>query len=377
MMQPFTGSPREALTAAQIVQLIRDDASVSMGYGAELISRSLTTLRDISDVFKGGSVTRSSYADLHGSAVLGIGDNLDWGSALIRPYITMTSPSVTARFNMGAYFTSTPKTTYGRTPIVHEVDGIDILDGLRDQVGESYSVPSGTSYLSKVEEIILGQGYPSGSYLIDQSSAASILPTDRTWAIDENPTWSGIVNDLLSSIGYMGVWSDWDGRLRITPYISPSDRPSEWTYDTGSSTSMLGPLRTVERDTFNTPNRWIFYRSNNIDSTPPVEGNGLITIINLANGPTSISGRGRTITKVVPLDVADQGSLVTRAAQTVDADISVQAHVELPTWPNPLHWHFDRVTVNDSDLGPTQEALVTKWTLALDGRSMSQEWTLL
>ena len=376
-MQPLTGAPRNALTAAAVTTLIRDAPSTRFGFGCELLDRSLSVVADITPYVQGGSVTRTSYADLHGSATLAIGTDLDWGSAIMRPYMTVTSPQTTARFNLGAYFASTPRTTYGMRPVVHEVDGIDVLDALRTPVGESYAVAAGVVYLVAIETILVALGYPAGAYAIDQTSASAVLPTARTWVLDDNTTWLTIVNDLLSSIGYMGVWSDWDGRLRVQQYATPVNRQPEWVYDTGLTTSMLSLHREVERDMYSIPNRWVFYRSNVVEGEAPVAGNGIYTVTNENGGTSSVEARGRVITRVVPLDVADQAALIASGQRIVDADQRVESKVTLSTWPNPLHWHFDRVEVRDPDLGPTAQALVTKWTLPFDGKKMSHEWSLL
>lgn len=377
-MQPITAAPRNALTAAQVTALIRDAPATSMGFGCEIVDRALNVVRDITTSTRAGSVSRTSYADLHGAATLAIAEELDWGAVLLRPYVTVRSPTTLARFNMGAYWTSTPKTSYGRNPLVHEVDGIDVLDALRSPVGESYSVAVGAGYLASVESVLVALGFPAGAYVIDQTRASAVLPSARTWLLDEGTTWLGIVNDLLGSIGYAGVWSDWDGRLRIQQYTSPSARAAEWVYDTLPETSMLSPVRTVERDMYSAPNRWVFYRSNNVEGAAPVEGNGVWTYINETTGPTSVEGRnGRVFTKVTGLDVADQDALVAAGQRAIDADMRTTAKVELSTWPNPLHWHFDVVELQDPEIGPTSKALVTKWTLPFDGKPMSQEWSIL
>lgn len=375
-MQPLTGGPRSAVTSAAVTALIRDSVALRVAAGLELLDRSLSVIADITDLLVAGSVTRSSYADLHGSATLAIESTLDWGSAIVRPYMVLSSTATTARFNLGAYYTPTPKTTLGESPLVHEVACLDILDGLNAPVGETYAVAAGAGYLATVEAILQAQGYTA--YFIDQTSAAAILPTARAWPLDERTTWLGVCNDLLASIGYYGIWSDWDGRLRVAQYVSPSSRPPEWRYDIGDGTSMLTPGRTIERDFYRAPNRWVFYRSNNVDSSPPVEGNGLYTVVNQADGPTSIEARGgRVITRPVPLDIADQGSMVKAAQQIVDADMHVKTRLTLGVAPNPLHWHFDVVSLDDPDVGPSGPALVTKWTLPLDGGDGAQEWSLL
>lgn len=375
-MQPLSVGPRLSLSNAAVLALIRDTPSLIVSAGCELLDRTLTVMADITGLLAAGTVSRDSYADLHGSASLAIESTLDWGSAIVRPYMVLAAGTVQARFNLGAYYTSVPKTVLGEAPLVHDVECIDILDGLNSPVGETFAVAAGAGYLAAVESILITQGFTQ--YQIDQTSASTVLPTARTWLLDDQTTWLTIVNDLLGSIGYRGIWSDWDGLLRVEQYISPTARSPEWSYDTGSMTSMLTPGRSVERDFYRAPNRWVFYRSNNVDATAPVEGNGMYTVVNQTDGPTSVEGRGgRVISSVKGLDVADQPSLVKAGQRIVDGDMTVKAKLTVGVAPNPLHWHFDVVALNDPDVGRAGNCLVSKWTLPLDGGDGSQEWSVL
>jgi hypothetical protein len=375
-MQPATAPPRDQLTPAKVVELVRDTPGLRTAAGCELLDMSLTVLDDLTDDFAGGTVTRESYATLHGSAQLGIARTLDWGRAIVRPYMLLESAGTLARFNLGAYFAASPLTELGESPVTHAVVGYDILDRLGDPVGEVYAVAAGAGYLATVEQILQAQGYTQ--YVIDQQAAASVLPSARTWAMEDSITWLTIVNDLLGSVGYQGIWSDWDGRLRVQPYLSPSQRASEWVYDVGESTSMLTVARTVERDYYRAPNRWVFYRSNNVDGPAPVEGDGVYTFVNQSDGPTSVDARGgRVITRTVGLDVADQAALVAAAQLSIDADLRLKTTLSLGTAPNPLHWHFDRLTLADPAFGPVAEVLGTKWTLPLGGGDMAHDWSVI
>jgi hypothetical protein len=407
-MQPPTGPPRDNLTTDQIVALIQDSSDLTVGCGCELLDMSLNVVEDITPDFVGGSVSRSSYATLHGTANLAISRELDWGRAIIRPFITLSailsaatvttgagtypgeytslyddgsdsvtqSQVVTARFNLGAYYTSTPARQLEEEPVTYDVQCYDILSVLDDAVGDVYAVAAGTGYLAAVAAILSARGVTA--YVIDQTSAATVLPTDRVWIFDDKTTWLLIVNDLLGSIGYQGIWSDWDGRLRCQPYETPRERPPEWTYTDDAVAGMLNPERSIERDYYTAPNRWIFYRSNNVDGPAPEEGNGIYTYTNNTIGDTSVEARGRTITRApVGLDVADHASLVAKAQQSIDADMQVPTKITVKTAPMPLHWHFDRCYVTDSKAGVPMDIIATQWTLPLDGGDMSHEWTVL
>jgi hypothetical protein len=302
-VQPYVTPVRGDLTADEVVSLIRDTAAVTISGGCELLTgMDLLVAEDITDDLESGSVTRASYASLHGSATLKLTRELPFGSSLLRPYLTLSDGTAEARFNLGAYFTNTPARDLSEFPVSYSVECQDILAVLADPVGDAYAVAKNTSYLDAIESVLLSRGIVR--YSIDRDAAAAVLPTDRTWMFDESTTWLTVVNDLLGAIGYAGVWSDWDGFIRCTKYISPRDRATEWTYDTSLTMSMLGN-RTTHRDFYAAPNRWVFYRTNILDGAAPVEGNGMYTYVNLYDGDTSVEQRGREITKVVGIDAAD------------------------------------------------------------------------
>lgn len=374
-MQPVISEPRTGMAAQDVIDLI-GAPGVRISSGLELINRSLVWQEDLSDDLKGGSVSRNSYASLHGTCTLGLSRRLDWGAAIVRPYYQMTDGVTTARFRLGAYFVAAPVHDPEESPPTYEVTGYDILEGLDDPVGDAYSVAAGEGYLARVETILMQRGYTA--YIIDQEAAAKVLPVPRAWAFDDNLTWLTIINDLLAAIGYAGIWSDWDGRLRCEPYQPPRQRSPEWYYDVDIADTLLTAKRKVSYDFDRAPNRWVFYRTNDTDGPAPVEGAGMYTYINQSQGDTSVDARGdRTITRPVGLEVADQASLVARAQITIDADMTVPTTVELDIAPMPLHWHFDLITVNDPGIGPTVDALVTSWTLPLGGGNGTQSWTLL
>jgi hypothetical protein len=50
------------------------------------------------------------------------------------------------------------------------------------------------------------------------------------------------------------------------------------------------------------------------------------------------------------------------------------------TSPNPLHWHFDRLYVNDSSAQlPAADVQCTEWELSLppDSANMKQTWRVI
>jgi hypothetical protein len=310
-----------ALSAAQVTALIQNSPALEVSSGVELLDVTLAVLADLTDSLEDGSVSRDSYATLHGTASLALAQELDWGTAILRPYMLLSDGTTRVRSNLGAYLTSSPETDMSNQPITHQIDGFDILHWLNTPVGGPYVVATGTGYLAAAEQILLAQGIQA--YLIDQTQAGQVLPSPKTWVLDQNTTWLNVVNDLLAAIGYMGLWSDWDGRLRMTPYQVPTDRAPEWLY-------------------------------------------------------TTVAARGRTITAAPQqVDAVDQPSLIAAAQQRIEADLRLMTTFAVSTAPNPAHWHFDRVVLEDPAVGPLTDCLVTRWTLPIKGGDMTHEWSKL
>lgn len=377
-MQPITDSPRDTLTPTQVRTLLYESPALRLSGGLEIVDLGLNVIEDISDDLAGGSVQRNSYADMHGTASFQITRTIDWGGDLLRPYIVLGDGAVSARFNLGVYHPTTPAHSLKESPPTFEAEGYDILLRLNQSVGDAYSIAAGEFFLTKIQSILDARGYTA--YIIDQDRATTAATTARVWAFDDQVTWLTIINEMLGSIGYAGVWSDWNGRLRLEPYQRPIDRAPEWYYSDDELTTQLSVDRSIERDYFAAPNRWVVYRSNGVDGTAPVEGDGIYTYVNDSTGDTSVQARrGLTITRMEGVDVADQSALIARANQIIDADMQVPTGLTINTSPNPLHWHFDRLYLQDTAGIAFADVMCTQWTLPLPPSKgdMQQVWKVL
>jgi hypothetical protein len=384
-MQTPTDGPRAGYTTKQVAYLIENTPVVDTGFGMELLNQDLSVASDVSDFLVSATVTRSSYAAIHGSASFTLSQPLSWGNSIVRPYFTMTGPIsstavvlTTMRFNLGAYYTDTPVEDLSQIPSTFDVTGYDVLSILDDAIGDAYSIDTGIDPLDAIEAILLARGVTQ--YQIDRDSTARgvLLTSPMVWTLDDNVTWLTAVNKLLAYVGYQGIWSDWNGVLRAQTYTTPSDRAPEWVMDAAIADTILTQRRKRTHDYYDAPNRWVFYWGNNTDGAQPVDGAGRYEFINNTEGETSVEARGgRTITKTTSLDAADQASLVAAAQQTIDADMQVPTTFEHETAPFPLAWHFDKYTVNDPVLGAAQDVLSSSWSLNLDGSDMAHSWQVI
>jgi hypothetical protein len=382
-MQPPSDGPRAAYSTAQVRYLIENTSSFDTAFGMQLLDTDLTVLSDVTDYLVSATVGRDNYADIHASASFELNQPLSWGNSIVRPYFQMTGPTsstattlTTMTFYLGAFFTDSPAEDLSEDPPSYAVTGYDILSVLDDAIGDAYSVDVGVDALDQVELILQSRGIVR--YAIDKDRTGTLIVSPMVWTLDDNVTWLTVVNALLAFVGYQGIWTDWNGVFRCQSYTAPGDRASEWSLTSDIDTTILTQRRTRTRDFYNAPNRWVFYRSNNTEGAAPVDGDGRYEYVNAADGDTSVEARGgRTITKTLGIDAADQYSLVQAGNQVVAADMLIPTTVALETAPFPLVWHFDKYLVSDPALGAAVSVLSSSWSFNLDGSDMSHAWSLL
>lgn len=354
-MQRLTAAPRDGLTEEQVTALLLAD-SLEVSGGCELLNPDLMLVEDISDDLAACTVERQMLATQHGTVTLALSRELAWGTALVRPYTVLTSGGVTARFNLGVFSLATPQRKVGTSLPLFDVTGYDRLYLLDRPVGDSYTVPAGTSYLTAVRNAITAAGLTG--VLLDGTSTAT-LPTARVWPLvpeqgePGTTTWLNIVNDLLAAAGYRGVYADQDGLFRSEPYVAPSARAPEWTFRASGLLADVGQDRTLTRDTWAVPNRWVFINRTLAGDPPPAPatGAGIYTVNDLTSPLTGQAARGLVWPKVVTLEAADQAALVVQGDRIVSDDLRVTGLLEFETSPMPLAGHADVATLVDHELG--------------------------
>lgn len=343
-------------------------AALEVTFGCDLLDSSDQLVEDISDSLRldGSSISRNMNANIHGTCILNISEEFSWHSQRVRPWVTLVDQRTgeTQKWNLGVYLCETPARVAGESPQTFYLEGYDKLVLLQSPVGSTYTVAAGTSYVTAVGDVLTAAGI--SGYIIDTSSAATVAD-EKVWPLHEDNTWLRVVNDLLGAIGYRAIYVDRDGVFRSEAYVAPSGRTPVWAYDSTAANTIVEDGLLTESDLWQIPNRWVFYRDDpNI--TLPSEGAGIYTVVNQSDGPTSIDQRGRTITRVVPLDVANQTALVTRGSSIVEQDRQPLVHLDFSTSVNPLHWHGESFTMTSPELGLTADVFSEQeWSIRFDG----------
>jgi hypothetical protein len=378
-MQTLTADPRDELTEAQVTSVLQA-STVEVDFGCDLLDLDLAFVADISDDLVGGTIDWELYRRIHRTCRLRLSRTLTWGVDLVRPWMTLSDGSVTAKWYVGVFMLTTPDRMVGESLDTYEADGYDRIYLLDRQVGETYTITSGTTYRQALTDVFADAGL--SGVLIDGSAADDTLPADRTWSLvaqdmsdpdqtDTPATWLRVVNDLLQAINFRSVWCDELGTFRCQAYQSPTVRATEWTFDADDEyLTIIGEDRRLSEDVWGTPNRWVFRRTN---GGTGVEGDGIYTVTNQSDGPTSIDQRGLTWTSVVDYEAASQAKLVELGDRRVEEDRRVTSLLDVTTGPFPGAGHADVYAYEDAEIGD-RKVQARSWSMSVDGGDVSWQW---
>jgi len=400
--------------------------------GAEVLNADLSLVEDITQAVDNttGDVHWLGNARIHRDVAvnLAMSSELAWGTALLRIYRTVTdlASGLSARKNRGVFCLTAPARPLGSVifnpasrlwdQYAYAVTGQDRLYLLDREVGYSYVQPkldassNPVTFGQAVAAVYAACGVTG--FLIDSSRASQALPTDMAWPLvpssdgSSTPlgaptdpqlvpvagsgatTWLDILNDLNKLVTYEPVWADEDGYLRHTPYRDPASVTPSDTFDVDAAGNIVDPDRTITRDLYAAPNRWIGVWQNMPDDgsgnpQTPTEANGGVYIAtNQTSGPSSIDALGGVPAGVRPKQYSVTAATSDDVAAQIEAqkaaDMRVTTTIACKTRPYVAAGHFTRLTWRDTglpaDLAPAVQVRAAEWTEHFD--ASDTEWTL-
>lgn len=364
-MQGKTAWPREHLTTEQ-VDLLLTGPDIERNHGAELLDDSNAVIEDLGEDVKPWTVTYSSGngEEIHGGLSIPLTRGLDWGAARVRPYMDLSHGAITGRFYAGVYVLTTPDTQHGRDPIVYNVTGKNLLYLLDRQIGETYVLAAGLTYLDALRQVITDAGLTIPVRL-DGTRQDAVLPATRVWCIGST-RWIDVCNDLMQEIAYTDLYCNEVGTFRAQPIEPVENRPPEHRFDTADeSTDLVDADYTETQDRHGAYNTWTFVRRNM--AYQPVAGDGLFIY------PPPVGTPADEI-RPAPLQVieaADQAALEAEGLRIVAADKRVERRFTISVDPLAIAGHRD--VVDFVTAGRTFKMQVTSWSLTPYGKS---QWVL-
>ena len=356
MLSLATGDYTAAQVTAALHAAVRQES-----FRYELLDGSNLYQSDISDYINlegGGSVANNALAQIKRIARLSIKDDglINFLSDRIKPYYRLKmSDGGWAEFALGVFLLSTPPRQVDITgTIMREVEAYDQLQVLvDDKVDERYTIAAGTNYITAVSTLLTGAGITSQNL----TPTDKTLPTAKDW--EPGTSKLTIINALLTSINYRSLFFDENGVAIAQPYVSPSDRASEYTYAT-NSTSVILPDAVDELDLFDIPNKVVL----TVSESDRAVLTGTYTNSN-ADSPTSTVSRGRTIVHFESVDAVDQATLDDMAERKLYDKSQLYQKVPFNTALMPHHSEADVLTLQYTDLGIDAKFSETSWEMEL------------
>lgn len=387
-MQPLLDGPRASLDGAQVTALLSGDKNIATVYGLDRLDSHLNFIQDLSGfVGDGSTVQRDNTANVHGTCDLNLSSDcpIDYMLDFVRPWqiLTNNDTGFAAKFFLGVYSLTSPTFDNSVSPSVYSVTGYDQIYYLTQPIGDTVQFLAGTSPIDNVTALLTQVLLNDPTIITTTDPSGRVLSADATYAFNDNNSWTylSVINDQLTSIGYNGIWCDWNGAFRVEPFAVPIDRDSEWLFDLTSNDNVVAEARTSDQDYFSVPNYWVFVM--NGLTAAPVEGTTQYTYVDMnPSNPASFPNRGRYMRKLAFVDAPDFASLVQAGRVVINTDLAPVETIDVNTSPFPLAWHQDQSFMIDPNLiavppANSQYRRLTcqTWSLPLDGQTdMSWEW---
>lgn len=328
----------------------------------ELLNLNDESLGMLDGVEPGGRLTFNVNAEIRAGGTLTwhARHPIDWMQRRLRIWFTSNGH----QWPMGVYVVAAPDSDYDDGD---QIQPLTLLDktSIIAEAGRAgiYSLAAGTNITRHAVQLITEAG--GGTRI-----AATHSPTDttglRTWDISDSTL--RIVNDLMTSVNYFGLWADREGQFRIEPYTLPKDRPVTRRFARGEASVHLPSIRASTTD-FTTPNRVTVGGEARRDSkNEPLPPLWAVAENHNPMSRFSFENRGRWIDKTYENVEGTQEVLDGLAKRYLDElstsnETITLKHRHLPLWFNQIIELDDQVsgrfTVETMDYTMTPGALVT------------------
>lgn len=284
----------------------------------------------------------------------------------IRPWVLVRMPDAGfAEFAQGVFLLSTPpKQIQATGPAFRQVEAYDLMQILLDDAFDyRFVANAGDNVVAEVKSVLA----TAGIFAVNIPDNPTNLSADRDWA--PGTPKAQIVADLLLMINYEPLWFDEMGWARSDPYVLPTSKPADYTYQDDAESVML-PEATQRLDTFKIPNKWKLVVTE--PDLPPLQS--VYTNSNPAS-PTSTVSRGRTIMAPIKHVLAvTQADLDGLAERTAFEASQIYEAVEFKTAIMPFHSHRTIVRFTYARLGVSAKYQEAAWEFDLSaGADMSHE----
>ena len=331
-------------------------------------------VEDVSDRFvaQGSYIRRDSTAEIDGSAVFMFSDvsAFDFGRHMLAASVEVTDTlgREDARlWRMGNWVLQPPDIYLGSNELV-EVNCLDAVSLVSTRLERVFSVTPGTNVSRVITSLLRRHGIAGLEGVVDEQGNALTIPfelsTYGNWNITDPVTYLQVINQLLETSTYVGMYADRHGRLASYPWTPLKQLYPRWDFDytrRGGSHIVPPTRRMGQREQI--PNIWVGIASS-LDQAG--EGQGQVARLTLRAGtgsPYSVEAQGgRRNPRVYNLKVGSVEELSETLLQLQEEDITRAERVEIHCGPIPSLWQADPVRVHIPPLD------------LLDRRGVVREW---
>jgi len=312
--------------------------------GFDYAEYKLQVIRDnawvIDAKFTSANLECSYFSQVKYSSSLTIKDDprINWKTDYIKPIMTWPIPGGHLEFSFIPLKPMTVLDSIKRTDIYKEVEAYDesiILQG--NTIGDEIVFPAGTLYVSAIEQLLLIANFKNVNIAYSDKKIA----TDRQFEPQDEILTTA--NLLLSEMNYRSLEMGIDGVLTSYKYELPTIEQARIHYKAGEK-SIIMPEKSISRDSYKRPNRFIGYLTN-----PEFEEPLRYEFVNdNPASPTSTINQGYVITAPPRQfnNIADYDSLVDNVHQWANEEGQIYEYTKLLTAVMPHHEVREVITVD-------------------------------
>lgn len=281
----------------------------------------------------------------------------------IKPYMEIEMPDgVWLEFPLGVFLLNSPTRADQVKGVYRDIEAYDQLVILQEDKATwnrtFWGYPN-----EEVTRLLVSLGF-NRKYI-------NIPPTTKSgvWNFPIGTPVIEIINKMLDTAGYTPLWVDSNGVFRSSPYVLPTNRPSEYTYEDNELSVTYNGMN-EELDLFNTANYIIVIQSN-VEKTPLWKARAN----NDPLSPLSTVSTGRRIVDYREVDNLNTQTEVDAYAERILQETSMAYQkIKFNTALMPFHEYQDCLRVRYSELEVDDRYIETSWKMQLKvGGEMEHE----
>ncbi|AVO23032.1 hypothetical protein [Bacillus phage Anath] len=290
-------------------------------------------------------------------------DVINYLSDRIKPYMEVEMPDGNwVEFPLGVFLLNSPTRSDQVKGVYRDVEAYDQLVVLQEDRALWNRTFWGNPH-EEVADLLESLGF--------NRKFISIPPTTKSsvWNFPIGTPIIEIINKMLDTAGYTPLWVDSNGVFRSSPYILPSDKPAEYTYQDNDMSVIYNGMN-EELDLFNTANYFIVIQSN-VEKAPLWKARAN----NDPLSPLSTVSTGRRIVDYREVDnLETQAELDAYTERLLQETTMAYSKIKFETALMPFHEYQDCIRVRYSELEIDDRFIETGWKMQLKvGGTMEHE----